>query len=207
MTTYDADFFEAMRVYAQDSAAAMVPTLYDLLEPGTVVDVGCGEGWWGKAFADRGADVLYVDGLWAGCEENNFIPRDLEKQELALDDRMDLAVCLEVAEHLSPERADSFVSELCAAAPTVLFSAAVPGQGGHGHVNEQWPRYWAERFEQHGYAVSGELRWMFWNDDRIAYWYRQNLLIASTDIEVDVDGTPGVVHPVGWAWHYGPEQL
>ena len=60
-----------------------------------------------------------------------------------------------------------------------VFSAAIPGQGGTGHVNEQWPSYWRDLFEAEGFEVSGALRFEFWNDDRVENWYRQNLLIAA----------------------------
>lgn len=75
------------------------------------------------------------------------------------------------------------MGDLCALAPVVLFSAAAPGQGGLGHVNEQWPAYWVERFERHGYRCSGALRWRFWCDDRVESWYRQNLLFATAEPE------------------------
>ena len=87
-------------------------------------------------------------------------------------------------------------------APVVLFSAAIPGQGGVGHKNEQWPDYWANRFATHGYSVSGALRWRIWNDDRVENWYRQNLLLAAADpgkLPSVVFDTPiSVVHPVLW---------
>ena len=84
-----------------------------------------------------------------------------------------------MAEHLDPSRAASFVSDLCALAPVVLFSAAVPGQGGTHHVNEQWPGYWQDLFAVEGYLMSGALRWLIWNDDRVENWYRQNLMVCA----------------------------
>jgi hypothetical protein len=63
-----------------------------------------------------------------------FLPHDIATPlPEHLVGRFDLAVCLEVAEHLPPERAESFIRELCDLAPVVLFSAAIPGQGGTGH--------------------------------------------------------------------------
>lgn len=127
----------------------------------------------------------------------------------------DLAVCLEVAEHLPAGAGDGLVRTLCDLAPVVLFSAAVPGQGGHGHLNEQWPDYWTERFRPRGRHVSGDLRWRIWNDDRIEPWYRQNLLVAATDIAVadleDADEHLGgfdsnplsVVHPITFSFWVG----
>lgn len=199
--TYDTEFFDTIRTGAQASAEVIVPLVLGHIPAAHVVDVGCGEGWFGKAFQDAGADVVGLDGDYA----EPVIPSitvDLE-QRVKLNERYGLAVCLEVAEHLTPGRADSFITDLCALAPYVLFSAAIPGQGGTGHLNEQWPQYWTDRFDSNGYACSGALRWAIWTDDRVENWYRQNLIVATAHPE-DLPGlfdTPlapvfPVVHPV-----------
>jgi hypothetical protein len=90
----------------------------------------------------------------------------------------DLAISFEVAEHLPANRAAGFIADLCSLAPVVAFSAAIPGQGGTGHINEQWPAYWCDLFAGCGYQVTGALRWEIWNDDNIENWYRQNLIVA-----------------------------
>jgi hypothetical protein len=93
-------------------------------------------------------------------------------------------------------------------APVVLFSAAIPGQGGYGHVNEQWPGYWARMFDECGYGVSDALRWAIWNDERVEPWYRQNLLLCASPTRlaeavrgVMPDSAPrAVVHPDVFNW-------
>ncbi|HTU82550.1 MAG TPA: hypothetical protein VMF61_10495, partial [Candidatus Acidoferrales bacterium] len=89
----------------------------------------------------------------------------------------DLAISLEVAEHLPESSAASFVATLTTLAPAVLFSAAVPFQGGEHHVNERWQSYWAELFERRGYTCVDCVRPRFWNDASIEFWYRQNTLV------------------------------
>lgn len=177
---YDAAFFDTIRAGCQASAAVVVPLVLDHFHPYTVLDVGCGEGWWAKAFADLGGcEVLGLDGPGGGgALDARFVAWDLRYTFGGMY-QVDLAIALEVAEHLAEKRADSFVEDLCAVAPVVLFSAAIPGQGGTGHVNEQWPAYWVEKFRANGYAVSGALRWHIWGDDRVENWYRQNLLFAT----------------------------
>lgn len=91
--------------------------------------------------------------------------------------RYDLAISMEVGEHLTADTANAFVDNITRHADAVVFSAAAPFQGGVHHVNEQWPTYWAELFAQRGYRCFDFLRWRIWNDRRIAVWYRQNLLI------------------------------
>jgi hypothetical protein len=81
-----------------------------------------------------------------------------------------------VAEHLPPASAPLLVRALTEAAPIVVFSAALPGQGGDGHVNEQLPSYWARLFDDCGYACYSDLRTRIWRNERVEVWYRQNLL-------------------------------
>lgn len=175
---YTPGFFDVIRDGCRRSAEMVVPTLIDIFAPSSVIDVGCGEGWWAQTFVDAGILAEGVDGpdtksiLW------NFVPHDLATPLPDLG-RFDLAISLEVAEHLPSSRAAGFVADLVSLAPVVVFSAAIPGQGGTGHVNEQWPAYWVDLFAANGYAVSGALRWLIWNDDRVENWYRQNLMVAT----------------------------
>lgn len=181
---YNEAFFDTIRDGACSSAAVVVPLAVDLIKPRRVVDVGCGEGWWAHAFLEYGCDVTGVDGAPVSDSPlgDRRIIRDLT-QPIPTSDLgvFDLAVSLEVAEHLPESRAAGFVADLAALAPVVLFSAAIPGQGGVGHINEQWPSYWVDLFAANGMAVSGALRWKIWGDDRVENWYRQNLLVAARD--------------------------
>jgi SAM-dependent methyltransferase len=177
---YSAEFFQSLRDGSRHSAAIVVPVLVDLIQPKSVVDVGCGTGVWLSAFRERGvADVLGVDGPWTGgapreLPDSFFREHDL-RQPLKLDQPFDLAVCLEVAEHLPPEAAQPLVESLTRLAPIVFFSAAIPFQGGDGHVNERWPSYWSDLFAAHGYRCPLDLRSRFWANDAVEFWYRQNM--------------------------------
>lgn len=172
------EIYAMIREGAQRSAGVVVPLVLECLSPKLVLDVGCGEGWWGKAFEEAGCNVAGLDGPEATPVIRHLV-RDLAHPGSLTASRWDLAVCLEVAEHLAPQHADSLIKRLCTAAPVVLFSAAIPGQGGVGHLNEQWPGYWVEKFDANGYACSGALRWQIWDDDRVENWYRQNLIVAA----------------------------
>jgi SAM-dependent methyltransferase len=179
---YDAMFFEIVTATAAESARRIVPVLVEWLEPASVVDVGCGEGAWLAEFAAAGCRCAGIDGPQVDRARllvplDAFLEHDLE-QPLSLEgDRFDLAVSLEVAEHLSPARADGFVDELTRLSDRVLFSAGVPGQGGYGHVNEQPHEYWIRRFEDRGYAVTTLLQRRFAGVEAVASWYRANLLL------------------------------
>jgi hypothetical protein len=133
-------------------------------------------------------DILGIDGPHVSADlrisPNSFLAHDLTK-ELHLDRRFDLAMSIEVAEHLEPAHARRFVADLVRLAPAVLFSAAIPGQGGAHHVNEQWPPYWIELFAEHGYTAVDCIRPRFWDDPAVHYWYAQNMfLMVAEDLAV-----------------------
>jgi SAM-dependent methyltransferase len=178
----------------------------------SAVDIGCGVGTWLSVLQERGvADILGVDGHWVEREllripHACFMAADLFESILSLPRRFDLAICLEVAEHLPSARTEEFVDSLARLADHVLFSAAIPFQGGRNHVNEQWQHYWAEQFAARGYGVNDFIRAEIWDDQRIPYWYRQNILLFSrlmdagrrhgTAVACDTRAMPlDIVHP------------
>lgn len=177
---YGDAFYEAIREGSLRSASKVVPALLSLIRPGSVVDVGCGSGTWLRVFQENGIqDVFGIDG---GKARHLEIPEKSFREVnlgvgFGLERRFDLAICMEVAEHLPPSRAKSFVRDLSDLAPAILFSAAVPGQGGTHHVNEQWPDYWANMFSDLGYHAFDTLRPRLWNDNAIEWWYRQNMIL------------------------------
>jgi SAM-dependent methyltransferase len=180
-TAYDNAFFQ---VQAQAGAGprAVVPFLVALLEPRSVVDVGCGVGVWLSAFREQGVeDILGLDGAYVSRSLLLIPPDRFTECDLAngvsQSRSFDLVVSLEVAEHLPAGCADRFVRSLIGLGKVVLFSAAIPGQGGTKHVNEQWPEYWQERFASHGYQVVDCLRPRFWNNEAIPGCYRQNMFL------------------------------
>lgn len=179
---YHKTFFSHVAAGSSASAQKVVPLLLGVAEIRSVVDVGCGTGAWLAQFAASGIeDYLGLDGDYVdqgslAIPKDRFRPTDLE-QALDLGRRFDLATSFEVAEHLPAEIAPKFVRSLTGLAPLVAFSAAIPGQGGVGHVNEQWPDYWAGLFAAEGYDLVDWFRCRLWNDDSIEPWYRQNLVL------------------------------
>jgi 2-polyprenyl-3-methyl-5-hydroxy-6-metoxy-1,4-benzoquinol methylase len=167
------------------AAQVVVPVLQETIEPASVIDVGCGSGSWLAAWIDAGvSDVTGVDFGEVPPDVLRVPPSNVSRVDLgapfSLDRQFDLAMSLEVAEHLPAERAAGFVADLTALAPVVAFSAAVPRQGGTGHVNERWQSWWAGLFAAHGYLPSVELRGLIWDDERVAAYYAQNLVVYAT---------------------------
>jgi hypothetical protein len=181
-STYEKEFYKSRQSGSRQSANVIIPLLFDLINPKSVIDIGCGVGSWLSVFKEHGIeDVLGADGQWVDKDmlmipQEQFISCDLEKP-IKLNRRFDLVVSLEVAEHIRPEYASSFVKSLVDLGPVVLFSAAIPLQIGKHHVNEQWPDYWVRHFEVHGYVVVDAIRKRIWQNDNVEYWYAQNILI------------------------------
>ena len=182
---YDDAFFDWLDEGSLRSARVIVPMVMELLAPTSVVDIGCGRGGWLKVFLEnrvtdiQGIDGDYVDRSRLLIDADRFKTADLAKP-LKLSRAFDLAVCLEVAEHLPDCRAATLVDNLTAAAPLILFSAAIPGQGGTAHVNEQWPHYWADLFATRGFQRFDLIRGRVWADRRVETWYRQNIVVFAS---------------------------
>lgn len=186
MELYGEQFYDVIREGTRSSVAVVAPLVLDAFGTNRVrslIDVGCGEGWWASEFHSLGVEeVVGVDGHFGPAPAlADYRQADLSTGLVPALGRFDVALCLEVAEHLPPQAGDTLVDELCRLARVVVWSAAIPGQGGSGHVNEQWPSYWTERFEKHGYAASGALRFAVWDDERVENWYRQNLLVMAQE--------------------------
>ena len=178
---YDAAYFQSLREGMRRSASATVPLLIECFQPQSVVDVGCGEGVWLSTFRNLGVtDILGIDGAWVP-EDQREIPATLFRehdltQPFTLDRTFDIALCLEVAEHLPASAGPVLVETLTRLAPAVVFSAAIPFQFGRGHINEQPPSYWAKLFATRGYECSTGLRTRLWTNEAVEIWYRQNIL-------------------------------
>ena len=179
---YNDAFFDYINQSAQSSAKSLIARLFPMLQPKSVVDLGSGRGvWlaeWQKAGAKEvlGVDGDYVDQTNLAVAPSAFKAADLTKP-LAFEKRYELAQSLEVGEHLPYAAAETLVESLTSASDCVLFSAAVKGQGGEFHINEQPLSFWQDLFEAHGYQAFDCLRPHMKNDKSIAPWYRYNAIL------------------------------
>ena len=126
-------------------------------------------------------DIIGLDGKWVSDNEliigkYQFRRCNLEKK-IEVGRRFDLAISTEVGEHLSPERADSFVEDMTRLSDIVVFGAAITNQGGTHHINEQRQSYWKTKFENQGYVAFDVIRPEFQNNPKVLYEYTQNTLV------------------------------
>lgn len=185
MKDYSEDFYDKRHeatVYSARTVLSILSQCIPRIE--SAVDVGCGVGTWLSVLKEKAAkEILGVDGGWVN-QDLLVIPSDCFRQvdltqKSSFPRRYDLAISLEVAEHLPPTCANEFVAMLTELSDYVLFSAAIPGQGGVNHINEQWHEYWVKLFASHGYDVHDLIRSRIWDDSEIPFWYRQNIFLFS----------------------------
>lgn len=207
-TPYGVDFYLEQRDGSHRSARAVIPLILQTFPARSVVDLGCGVGTWLSVVRESGIeDVVgmdgdYVDQAMLQIPQAQFIATDL-REALPLHRSFDLALCLEVAEHLPSDFAATLVKNLTLLAPVVVFSAAIPGQGGTDHVNEQWQDYWRELFAARGYVAYDAIRAKIWKNDEVDFWYRQNLVCYAREgyevhpsvVPVAPDASLNFVHP------------
>jgi SAM-dependent methyltransferase len=186
---YTSDNFDPSQEPIRNSARLVVPVVVELLQPLSVCDVGCARGVWLSVFQEHGIkDVWGVDSQHAKVDQleipsERFVEADL-REGVKLDRRFDLAVCLDVAQHLPRGSAKLLVEGLVGLAPAVLFSAAIPHQGGE-HANEQWPDYWAAHFRRHGFVAVDCVRPRIWNEHQVQVRYAQNTLLFAEEALLD----------------------
>jgi hypothetical protein len=177
---YQSDFYDQRNIRTEHAAATVLGLIRRLVPVRSAVDVGCGVGTWLKALdvPVRGIDGPWVDRKHLVIPEDRFTQHDFGTGfELEIPEHFDLAISLEVGEHIAPQQTDAYVAFLCRLSDVVLFSAAVPDQGGLGHRNENWPPYWVDRFAAQGYIVKDVIRSRIWEDEGIPWWYRQNIML------------------------------
>lgn len=186
MSEYDILFYRMMEESSKAAAFEMLTPIIRILQPNSIYDFGCGEGIWLNVVKsiNKDIDILGFDGdhiLKSNLKipDQYFIPCDLARNIRGY--KSDLALSIEVAEHIEEQYSDVFIDNITSCSSQVLFSAAIPGQGGIHHVNEQWQEYWIEKFEKRGYNVDFSVRDYFWNNHNITPWRKQNILFFSKE--------------------------
>ena len=181
---YTKVFYSELERASISSAKVIVPLLVERYNPTSVIDFGCGTGAFVQEFLDtQVVNVIGLEGKWAleldSIRNQKWLQICDLNDRLDFDKKYDLAICLEVAEHLDETNSTNLIESLVFAADRVIFSAAIPGQPGTDHINLQFPEYWAEKFHDYGFCLEWDPRPSIWNELEIAPWYKQNILVYS----------------------------
>lgn len=184
--SYDDAFFDWVDRSALRSASVMIPRIAAVISPRSVLDVGCGRGGWLRTWQAYGvARIFGVDGCYVDPSRLAIPAAAYQAVNLetgfALNERFDLVQCLEVGEHLRHEVASVLVESLVRHGDIALFSAAVPGQGGENHINEQEPEFWRQLFARHRFGMYDCIRPLLRDAKGIDPWYRYNSFIFAID--------------------------
>lgn len=171
--------FDQSLATAQYSVCCLLAAFRLLGQPQSLIDIGCGDGHVVRAARDRGVKARGYD-LYA--------PEPCDLTQSWHGEPAQWVLCWEVAEHLPVSAADTLCDSLVRALEPdglLLFSAAIPGQGGSGHYNEQPHEYWRKRFERRGLkhqdASSRLLSAVFTAVASPAWWYGQNIQVFAHD--------------------------
>jgi SAM-dependent methyltransferase len=182
-TLYGKEFYSNRHIETNQMSEKILSILYSRFGLfRRVIDVGCGVGTFLATAKGFGSEIILgIDGPWVDYDSLVIPAREFLSVDLnsfpSIDEKYDLAISLEVAEHLNPAVATTFISRLCELAPVIMFSAAIPGQGGVGHVNERYQSFWSALFKSNGFDVYDLIRPCIWNDRNVYFWYRQNILV------------------------------
>ncbi len=182
---YSGSFYGYANVSGVNSAGIITALLCAHIQTGSVLDVGGAAGAWAAAWRAAGVDAEVVDGHWVDPSLLMIPQEKLHRRHLTdpfdLGRRFDLLQSLEVAEHIDAAYADVFIDSLVRHGDVIFFSAAVPGQGGAHHVNEQPLQYWREKFAVRGFDCFDWLRPNIADQKSISPWYRFNALIYANE--------------------------
>lgn len=180
--SYDRLFYQYQKEGSLRSARLVLPLVVPLLRTRSVLDVGCGTGAWLAAHREIGViDCVGIDGDYVERSEllvdaQVFRPGNIA-QPFDLGRQFDLVQCLEVAEHVPCAASRTLIDNLTRHGRHILFSAAVPGQGGEDHVNEQPYEFWRGLFAERGFVPFDFLRPRLQTLDGVEPWYRYNVLL------------------------------
>lgn len=179
---YDNNFYKRHTEGSKNSAEIILNLLFKIYKPLSVVDFGCGYGGWLMAAEKLGSKILKgFDGDW--ITKKNILSKNIEfvqvnmYEDFEIDKKYDLAISLEVAEHLSERYAKLFIDKLCKASDVILFSAATKFQGGTNHINEQDQSYWINLFKTNRYDCFDIIRPIIWENKDVEWWYKQNIFL------------------------------
>jgi len=199
------NYIHTTDIHNTNAAKEVLPFIFKKFNGNTIIDIGCGTGSWLSVAKELGAKIKGIDGNYIDknmlcIDENEFQIHDLTLP-LIFEEKYDLAICLEVVEHLPESSAEIIVKTLTNSSDVILFSAAIPNQGGQNHINEQWPNYWQKYFGVKGFFPIDLLRPQFWENPKVDWWYKQNMMIYANKKAIErynlshCKSIPAYIHP------------
>jgi len=185
---YSDNFYKSVSVRAEETADQVIKILYNFIEQmKSIKDIGCGSGTWLKKFNEIGQfQKIFGFDLIGAIEKDVrsldekivFEAIDFENIVENIFPKTDLSLFLEVAEHLTENTAKKIIKFICETSNMVIFSAAIPGQGGYNHMNEQLMSYWVKQIEINQFIVFDSFREEMNKHQNLPFYYRNNIVLA-----------------------------
>lgn len=167
---YGKEFYDETARRAKNAAEICAQVLKKFVNVKSVIDVGAGTGVWTRVFLEQFPDIRLAQVV--DLDKRNFLPFNnigsdtrlilsscnFETDAFVSEDIFDLGICTEVLEHIDMRAANFVLSQLAKSCRLLIFSAAVPGQGGTHHINEQTLAYWSNLLKSFGFSPLDVLR-------------------------------------------------
>jgi SAM-dependent methyltransferase len=181
----DSTFLEADTLYMCSLfPVKIIDRIIQEFHPQTILDVGCGTGISLEYFLQKNIDAIGIENSRLAINKSPVsekIIRHNLKREMNLKRKFDLVWCFEVIEHIHPRFEPIFLNTLIRHSDRIIISAAIPGQGGHGHFNEQLPEYWVKRFSALRFKLNEDMTECLKNIDEM---HAKNMLVFEKEAQV-----------------------
>lgn len=178
-------YYDTIEAEETPQAQRLAVYLLDEWDFETIADVGCGTGLYLKPFHDAGKIVKGFELSQEAVDRAvapNVYQWDITQTPIRLhcESPFDLTLCLEVFEHIDAQDMPMALDNLTWTSDMIIFSAAIPGQGGDGHINLQPKDYWRGAFAVFGfYEDEIDTEWLV-DSMRQGYhmgWFTQNVMV------------------------------
>ncbi len=183
---YDLNYYRDLDAKSLPSGRMMAKSLAELCSPQSVVDVGCGSGALLYSFQELGITTLrgyeYSKSGIEFCQNRGLDVKQFDLRSTLPEDLVcsDLVCSFEVGEHLPDSLASHYCRFLARLGDTLAFSAAIPGQGGTNHINEQPNSYWITKLTDAGFTHDADettkLR-ALWSKLGVTWYYAKNVML------------------------------
>ncbi len=155
-TIYDKEYHEKIETEERPAAERIADYIFNKFNPSSIIDYGCSTGIYLKPFERYKIDLKGLENSSDALE--NKLLNEVEYCDLTIPLKLeytsDFSLSIEVGEHIEEQYADIYVKNICDNSfKWVLFSAAIPGQSGVGHINCQYKDYWIKKFEKNFFIV------------------------------------------------------
>ena len=184
MSGYSTDFYQSVTSRAVIASEVALGTILKNFVAQSVIDIGAGDGVWTSTALSIGnpTRLTVVDLPGSTFKLLQKVDKSIKKITLNFENDMlkngepyDLGICVEVIEHISTGRALLLLDWISVNCCTVMFSGAIPGQGGTHHINEQNQSYWLNVMMARGFIPIDNIRPQLYRNGKIPQYYRNNI--------------------------------